>query len=183
MKTGFKRILAAVAMLFGSALLLASVRAQSSFTHSNSPIPNSVTALSVATGGTLNLLAPLAATSCPEIAAADGDTRNDDGSGGRIHNYAERDCDDRTSGSGEVDTDRDGSCRNITVDSIARISVGEVDERGHCDTDEGTRSDLELLLFKRLPFAENAYVATWNSSKGPVRVAGLLIGGSMQFVP
>jgi hypothetical protein len=183
MKPGFKRILAAPAILFGSALLLASVHAQSSFTHNNNLIPNSVTAFSVATGGTLNLLAPVAATTCPERAAADGHTRNDDGSSGTLHNYAERDCDDRTSGSGEVDTDRGRRCAIIAVDSLIVITAREFEERGECDTDEGTRSNFDLLLFERIPIAENAYVMTWNSSTGPVRVAGLMIDGSMQLVP
>src|SRR6266478_2942496 len=78
MKTGFKRILAALAMLFGSALLLASVRAQPSFTHSNNLIPNSVTAFSVATGGTLNFAPALqyavAPPPCPEESDDKGDS-------------------------------------------------------------------------------------------------------------
>jgi hypothetical protein len=69
------------------------------------------------------------------------------------------------------------------VDSLIVITAREFEERGECDTDEGTRSNFDLLLFERIPIAENAYVMTWNSSTGPVRVAGLMIDGSMQLVP
>jgi len=168
-------------MLFGSALLLASVRAQSSFTHSNHLIPNSVTALSVATGGTLNLLAPLAATSCPEIAAADGDTRNDDGSGGRIHNYAERDCDNHTSGNEDVETDKGKTCVG-QVEELAKISDSEVEEKGKCETEDGEKDDFVMIIICKVPLAPNAYVITRTSPAGLVsRISGMLIDGYVQM--
>ena len=181
MKTGFKRILAAVAMLFGSALLLASVRAQSSFTHSNHLIPNSVTALSGATGGTVNLLAPVAAATCPEKIAAHGHTVNDDGSKGTMDDYAERDCDNHTSGNEDVETDKGKKCVG-QVEELAKISDSEVEEKGKCETEDGEKDDFVMIIICKVPLAPNAYVITRTSPAGLVsRISGMLIDGYVQM--
>src|SRR5467141_478928 len=123
MKTGFKRILAAVAILFGSALLLASVHAQSSFTHSNNLIPNSVTALSVATGGTTNFVAALLDVaapppSCPKSAALHGDSESKDGTEKEREDAdANKDCDGKTTGDDHV-ADGHGDHCDGTADDL-----------------------------------------------------------------
>ena len=184
MKTGFKRILAALAMLFGSALLLASVHAQPSFTHSNNLIPNSVTAFSVATGGTLNFLAPVADTKCPERAAAHGATVNTDGGKGSIDDDAQRDCSNNTSGHEDVEDDKGKQCKDGVVWSLDTIIPGvEAEEKGECETETGEKADFDLKLVKNVPKAPNTFMITWTTARGSVtHVSGMLIDG-YELVP
>ena len=120
MKTGFKRILAALAIVFGSALLLASVRAQSSFTHSNNLIPNSVTALSVATGGTLNFAPALqyaaAPPPCPEEADEKGDAESPELNKIWVNVAVAKACDGHTDGEIDESDDKGDSCKGPADD-------------------------------------------------------------------
>ncbi len=183
MKTGFKRILAALAMLFGSALLLASVHAQSGFTHSNNLIPNSVTAFSVASGGTLNFLAPVADDTCPKKVDARGDTVNDDGSKGMTDDHVEEDCEHRVSGT-EDDVDNRGRKCEGQVTELTFVTNSVVKEKGKCKREDGEEDDFDKAYTKRVPLAPNNYVLTMTSPTGSVsRIAGTMIDGYVQLVP
>jgi len=182
MKTGFKRTLVALAMLFGSALLLASVHAQSSFTHSNNLIPNSLTAFSIP-GSTLNFLAPVPDDTCPKKVAAHGDTVNDDGSRGTTDDYAERDCNNNVSGSEDDEDDRGRMCKG-QVKELNFVTNSEVEEKGKCEREDGTEDDFDKLIVKKVPLAPNTYVLTMTSPTGSVsRIAGTMIDGYVQLVP
>jgi hypothetical protein len=179
MKTGFKRILAALAMLFGAALLLVSVHAQSSFTHSNNLIPNSVAAFSVATGGTLNLLAPVPDTTCPKKVAAHGDTADNNGGKGRIDTDAEDDCSNHTSGSENAEDDKDNKkCTNGTVTWLKVIRAGtEAEEKGECDTEKGEKAQFDLIVVKNV-LAPDTFVMTWSTAGGATSyMAGTFLDG------
>lgn len=184
MKTGFKRVLAGLAMLFGSALLLATVYAQSSFTHGNNLIPNSVTAFPVATAGTLNFFSTLVdGTTCPKKVAAHADTVNDDGSKGTTDDFAERDCDNNTSGSEDVEDDRGRKCKG-PVNELIFVTNSEVEEKGECDTETGEKDQFDKVIVKRVPLAPNTYVLTRTSPTGSVSsISGTLIDGYVQMVP
>jgi|SRR5467141_2685154 len=140
MKTGFKRILAALAMLFGSALLLASVHAQSSFTHSNKLIPNSVTAFSVATGGTLNFVPALqvAAKACPEDAKEEGDSESPELTRQSVNAMATKSCDDPTEGEVEYKDEEGHTCRgpadDLSEDVVKSVKIARIS--GKCDSSD-----------------------------------------------
>jgi hypothetical protein len=190
MKTGFKRILAALAMLFGSALLLASVRAQSSFTHSNNLIPNSVTALSVATGGTLNFAPALLSngTSCPEEAKETGDAESPELNRQWVNVTAAKTCDDHTGGETEYKDDKGDSCTG-PVDGLSEavvmgIRIAKVS--GECDSSEaGKPSQKARYVFTVIqtgPFG--AFKMSWLTDSGSTySSSGTLKDGSAQILP
>jgi hypothetical protein len=188
MKAGVKPILAALAILFGSALLLASVHAQSSFTHSNNLIPNSLTAFSVATGGTLNFVPALqdsaAPPPCPKQAAAHGDTADTDGGKGRIDDDAQVDCYDNTSGTEDVEDSHGKKCSHGTVESLViLVPEKEVEEKGECDTETGEKANFDLKLVKNVPLMPNTFVITWATASGSTSyLSGMLIDG-YELVP
>jgi hypothetical protein len=185
MKTGFKRILAALAMLFGSALLLASVRAQPSFTHSNNLIPNSVTALSVATGGGFNSLAALAnSTTCPEKAALHGDSESKDGKEKEREDAdADKDCDGKTTGDDHVEDgqgDRcDGTADDLKESKDHKIAVimstcKSTDKDGKTEEAKST-----LSFINNAPLGPTTFMASWVTASGKVYQAqGIMLNGT-----
>jgi hypothetical protein len=187
MKAGVKPILAALALLFGSALLLASVHAQSSFTHNNNLIANSVTALSVATGGTTNFVAALQTktpppTCEPEDAEQDGDAKTSDGKDSRNDSHAHKASTCKDTGDEDV-KDGDG---NECVGTIDRMTVSLdhslAEEEGTCEAHEKDSGKIEMARFTTVVLRNNAfgaYTSTWTTATGQVYgVAATLVNGS-----
>jgi hypothetical protein len=188
MKTGFKRTLAGLAMLFGFALLLASVNAQPSFTHSNQLIPNFVTAFPIATGGGFNSLAALAAaTNCPERAAVYGDAESKDGTEKeREDANADKDCEGKTTGDDHVEDGRGDHCDGTSDDLEESNDQKSALIKSRCtstDVDGKQEPATAVLTFMNNAPLPTTFTVSWVTASGKVYGAqGIMLPGSYTLI-
>jgi len=182
MKPGFKYVPAALTVLFGLALLTASpkfhllpglrasVHAQSNSINNN-PIPNSVSAFSLATGGISNFVAvpfPGKEGTCPEDAEEIGDAESPLNVKQHVAVKVVKDCNGNTNGTTDFYDEKGDKCVGTAARLIESINKAAAEVDGDCDASVArgiaTRAKYVFFIIKKAPYG--AFTLSWITPTG-----------------
>lgn len=170
MKRLLQWIPAALLVLFGFALLMVTVHAQSAF--------------SVGTGGSLNFVAAQQGCGNPgqpqctckqETAEAHGDGVSDDGKTTRTDTDVVKDCDNNVSGD-ESFEEENHRC-TAGVPKTLTIVMNAATETGECTAEDGSKAEYTILMVKQATPNPNLWAISWSSPTSSFNAKGLFIDG------